>query len=101
MDLRENQYINFPIKLEQYLMEGTYRKVEEVSVTFPLPRQPLTCPCSLALSLSSIFLRTSLFSSPRLLSYGDNRHASIFAHEKATVIFQDLIFQRTGVGNFG
>lgn len=32
MDLRENQYIKFPIKLEQYLMEGTYRKVEEVNL---------------------------------------------------------------------
>lgn len=30
MDLRENQYIKFPIKLEQYLMEGTYRHIEEV-----------------------------------------------------------------------
>jgi len=30
VDLRENQYIKFPIQLEQYLMEGTYRKVEEV-----------------------------------------------------------------------
>ena len=30
MDLRENEYIKFPIQLEQYLMEGTYRKVEEV-----------------------------------------------------------------------
>jgi hypothetical protein len=36
VDLRENQYIKFPIKLEQYLMEGTYRKVEEVNVTLPL-----------------------------------------------------------------
>ena len=43
MDLRENQYIKFPIKLEQYLMEGTYRKVEEVKTNvymYPLvPRK--------------------------------------------------------------
>jgi hypothetical protein len=30
VDLREITYIKFPIQLEQYLMEGTYRKVEEV-----------------------------------------------------------------------
>ena len=35
MDLRENKYIKFPIQLEQYLMEGTYRKVEEVQNTRP------------------------------------------------------------------
>ena len=37
MDLRENKYIKFPIQLEQYLMEGTYRKVEEVHHTRPCP----------------------------------------------------------------
>jgi hypothetical protein len=35
VDLRENKYIKFPIQLEQYLMEGTYRKVEEVQNTRP------------------------------------------------------------------
>ena len=35
VDLRENQYIKFPIKLEQYLMEGTYRKVEEAQKGVP------------------------------------------------------------------
>ena len=35
MDLRENQFIKFPIKLEQYLMEGTYRKVEEAQKGVP------------------------------------------------------------------
>jgi len=37
VDLRENQYIKFPIKLEQYLMEGTYRKVEEAQKEVPAP----------------------------------------------------------------
>lgn len=35
VDLRENKYIKFPIQLEQYLMEGTYRKVEEVKNKHP------------------------------------------------------------------
>lgn len=35
MDLRENKFIKFPIKLEQYLMEGTYRKVDEVNCRSP------------------------------------------------------------------
>jgi len=37
VDLRENEYIKFPIKLEQYLMEGTYRKVEEAQKGVPAP----------------------------------------------------------------
>jgi hypothetical protein len=41
VDLRENTYIKFPIQLEQYLMEGTYRKVEEVQ-----SKHPTTVCCS-------------------------------------------------------
>ena len=48
MDLRENQYIKFPIKLEQYLMEGTYRHIEEVIVNNCIRSfapQPSLSPC--------------------------------------------------------
>ena len=41
VDLREITYIKFPIQLEQYLMEGTYRKVEEVQ-----NKHPTTVCCS-------------------------------------------------------
>lgn len=37
IDQRENKFISFPIKLEQYLMEGTYRKVEEAQKGVPAP----------------------------------------------------------------
>jgi len=37
VDLREITYIKFPIQLEQYLMEGTYRKVEEAQKGLPAP----------------------------------------------------------------
>ena len=35
MEQRENQFIKFPIKLEQYLMEGTYRHIEEAQKQVP------------------------------------------------------------------
>ena len=35
VEQRENQFIKFPIKLEQYLMEGTYRHIEEAQKQVP------------------------------------------------------------------